>query len=85
MKKKTDQTQTATATTGAALPPPQRKTRQSAVIQADLAVEIESCKKRISSLKALNKLTPIIEGMDLNALTGLESLVLRAKKKFASE
>lgn len=54
---------------------PPRKTRQTAVIQPDLAVEIEQCKKRICSLKSLNKLTPVIEGMDKDALTALKKLV----------
>lgn len=54
---------------------PPRKARQAAVIQPDLAVEIENCKKRISSLKALNKLAPIIEGMDKDALGALSKII----------
>lgn len=61
--------------------PAPRKTRQAVVIQPELAVEIENCKKRISSLKALNKLTPVIDGMDKDALLALCKVVKSAAEK----
>lgn len=70
-KKNTTQTSEGTAP---AIPP--RKTRKLTVVQPELMVEIEACKKRISSLKSLNKLTPVIDQMDKDALSALQKIVL---------
>lgn len=59
-------------TAAAAIPP---RTRKTTIIQPDLAVEIENCKKRVTSLKALNKLMPVIDSMDKDSLAQLKKLI----------
>lgn len=51
------------------------RARKTTPIQPEIGLEIENCKKRISSLKALNKLTPVIDQMDKDALVALEKIV----------
>lgn len=52
-----------------------RKQRTPVVIQPEIGLEIENCKKRILSLKALNKLTPIINAMDKDAIGAMRKII----------
>jgi len=77
-KKKTPATapaENATAQTTEPQPVTTRAKRQAVVMQPELATEFENCKKRMTSIKAINKLAPIIGGMDHDALDMVGKLV----------
>lgn len=62
MAKKTQTTGNETATAAGGQTP--KKARTPRVIQPELLAEIEASKKRISTLKTLNRLLPMLERLD---------------------
>ena len=52
------------------------KTRKVTPLQPEIALKIDACKRQMSSLKAINKITKAVDSLDRDGLAVLQDIIV---------